>query len=196
MRICGGQIGSIYALLRDHKARSVWMGYFLLNKWLFFHLCHDTYTPLFSLCPPREVSVSPIICCCCGEVIFLDECHLLAANLKVFSTTAVSAQREAPYRKISHSDDSVIRSDITVVSLVILENRLFSVMLFTSQDDTSPSLPPPPSPHLSREIMDPFSGSLFSSGPCLVWGLTSPHSACGEQSRNKTKQSTSPRLTW
>lgn len=37
----------------------------------------------------------------------------------------------------------MIRSDITVVSLAILEDRLFSVMLFTSQDDTAPSLPSP-----------------------------------------------------
>ena len=110
-------------------------------------------------------------------------------NLKVFSTvTAVNAQREASYRKISSSNDSVIRSDITVVSLAILENRLFSVMLFTSQDDTTPSLPPLPSTHLSHGILDSFSGSLFVSGPCLVWGFTSPHSACAEQGRKKKKK--------
>lgn len=67
-------------------------------------------------------------------------------------------------------------------------------MLFTSQDDTSPS--PPLLLRTSREIMDPLLRVSFLLWPLPGVRLTSPHSACGgaEQKQNKAEYITTTDL--
>lgn len=162
MVICGGLIGSIYVLLGDHKVTFVWTSYFLLNKWLFFHMCNNTLTSLFSHCSPKEVSVSPIVCCCCGEVIFLDEFHLLYSLFH--GRHAVNAQKGS---SLSQDQQLKLQRDQKwhhyVVSLMILEqNKLFSVILSLSKNDLSSSFCFPFSLRSLHGIND-SSQDLFSS---------------------------------
>lgn len=84
--VCGGLVAHVYVLLGDHKSPCVWTSSFLLNKWLFFRVFNNTSLFSFSLCSPKEVPVSPVICCCGSEVIFLHESCPLTVNSKVFST--------------------------------------------------------------------------------------------------------------
>ena len=166
MIICGGQIGSIYVLLRDHKVTFVWMGYFLLNKWLFFHMCHKTKTLLFfpllsrrSFCLSRHLlllwwsyfswQVPPTHC----EPEGLFHCR-----------SAVNAQKGSflsPDQQLKLQRDQKWHHH--VVSLMILENRPFSVLLL-SVPKLCIFFSSFPSSHLSLNgITVSFSGHLFSS---------------------------------
>lgn len=114
--VCGGLMGHVYVLLRDHKSTCVWTSSFLLNKWLLFHVFNNTSLFLFSLILSQRSIGLPR--------------HLLLWQWGYFSwwvapthsqleglfhcRQAVNAQKEAGYLQISNSHRSVIRSDITV----------------------------------------------------------------------------------